>query len=55
MWTLRLQIRKVSGLDTLNGLYGHPSRSIEDSVAEGDMNCAGPSQEVSEEKNIVAW
>lgn len=31
-----------------------PSTSIEDSGAEGDMNFADPSLEVSEEKNTVS-
>lgn len=30
----------------------HPSRSIEDSGAEGDVNCGGLAQEVPEEKNF---
>jgi len=30
---------------------GPTSRSIEDSDAEGDLNCRGLAQEVSEEKN----
>ena len=34
-----------------HGLMGTTSRSIEDSSAEGDENCGGPAQEVSEEKS----
>jgi hypothetical protein len=33
-------------------LMGHPSRNMEDSGAEGDLNCGGLAQEVSEEKNF---
>jgi hypothetical protein len=28
---------------------------MEDSGAEGDLNCGGPGQQVSEEKNITVW
>ena len=28
---------------------------MEDSGAEGDLNCGGPGQQVSEEKNITMW
>ena len=31
---------------------GHPSRSVEDSSAEGCLNCADLAQDVSEKKNI---
>ena len=31
------------------------SRNMEDSGAEGDLNCGGPGQQVSEEKNITVW
>jgi hypothetical protein len=34
------------------GLMGHPRRNMGDSGAEGDLNCGGLAQEVSEEKNI---
>jgi len=36
------------------GLMGHPSSNIEDFVAKGNLNCAGLTQEVSEE-NISMW
>ena len=32
----------------------HTSRSTEDSGSEGDLNCGGLAQEVSEE-NIIIW
>lgn len=32
---------------------GHTSRSMEDSGAEGDLNCEGLAQKVSEEKTSV--
>ena len=35
------------------GLMGLTSWSMEDSSAEGDLNCGGPAQEVSEEKILV--
>ena len=34
-----------------HGLMGTTSWGIEDSSAEGDVNCGGPAQEVSEEKS----
>ena len=34
---------------------GHPSSSMEDSEAEGDLNSVGLAQEVSEEKNFSVW
>ena len=34
---------------------GHTSRSMKDSGAESDLNCRGPVQETSEEKNIIIW
>ena len=33
------------------GLVNHSSRKMEDIDAEGDLNCGGLAQEVSEEKN----
>ena len=33
-------------------LMGHPSRNMEDSGAENDLNCGGMAQEASEEKNF---
>jgi hypothetical protein len=33
-------------------LIGHPGMNIEDSAAEGDLNCGGLPQEVSEEKRF---
>ena len=33
-------------------LMGHSSRNREDSSAEGDLNCGGLAQEVSEEKDV---
>ena len=37
------------------GLMGHPSWSMADSGTEGDLNCGGLAQEVSEEKNFNMW
>jgi hypothetical protein len=34
------------------GLLDHTSRNMENSGAEGDLNCEGPAQGVSEEKSI---
>ena len=34
------------------GLIGHPNRNMEDIGVEGDLNCRGLAQEVSEEKNV---
>ena len=34
---------------------GYPSRSMEDFVAEGDLNLADLPQEVSVEKNFSMW
>ena len=34
------------------GLMGQSSRKMKDSGAEGDLNCGGLAQEVSEEKNF---
>lgn len=36
-------------------LQGHPSRSMEDSAAENDVDYDGWAQEVSEKKNISKW
>ena len=33
----------------------HPSRNMEDVIAEGDLNDGGLAQEVSEEKSFVCW
>jgi len=33
----------------------HPSRNMEDSGTEGDLNSGDPGQEVSEEKNLSMW
>jgi hypothetical protein len=37
------------------GLMGHPSRNIEDSGAEGDLNCRNLAQEILGEKHISMW
>ena len=37
------------------GLMDHPSRNMEDTGVEGDLNCRGLTQEVSEKKNISIW
>jgi hypothetical protein len=37
------------------GLMGHPSRTLEDFVAESDLNCVDMAQEVLVEKNISMW
>lgn len=34
---------------------GHPSRNMEDLVAESDLNCADLAQELSVEKTINMW
>ena len=34
------------------GLKGQPSRTMKDSDAEGDLNCGGLAQEVSEKRNL---
>ena len=39
----------------LQVLMGHPSRSLEDSGTEGELNCGVLAQEVSEEENISIW
>lgn len=39
----------------LNSLSGHPCRNMENSGTEGDLNCWGPAQEVSEEKDISKY
>ena len=46
--TLELWTRKVIGHFRQTSA-GHTSRSMEDSGAEGDLNCGGLAQEVSEE------
>ena len=33
----------------------HPSKNMEDFVADYDLNCADLTQEVSEEKNFSMW
>lgn len=43
-------------LNALNqGLLGHPSRCMEDSGTDSDVDCMGFAQEVSEKKNISSW
>ena len=37
------------------GLTGLSDRNMEDSDAEGDLNCGVPAQEISEEKNVSMW
>jgi hypothetical protein len=51
MWILELWIRKAVEWFKWS-LRGHPSRSHEDSGAEGNLNSGGLAQEVSEEKNF---
>jgi hypothetical protein len=53
MWILRLWIRKAMGCFN-QGLMDHNSRNMEDSGAEGDLNCGGLAQEDSE-KNFSMW
>ena len=36
-------------------LISHPSRNMEDSGSESDLNCECLYQEVSEEKNVNMW
>ena len=36
-------------------LMSQPSRNMEDSVVESDVNCADLTQEASEEKNFSMW
>jgi len=36
------------------GLMGHPNRNMENLNVEGDLNCEGQAQEVSE-KNASIW
>ena len=36
----------------MQGLIGYPSKNMEDSIAEGYLNCGSLFQEVSKEKNI---
>ena len=47
----------LQSLECFNlGLMGHPSRNMEDSGAEGHLNCVGPlAQELSVEKNFNMW
>ena len=47
MWTMGFWIRKAVECFKCC-LMGHPSRNMEDSGAEGDLNCEGLAQEVSE-------
>ena len=51
MWTLGLWVRKAMECFKY-GIMGHTSRSVEDGGVEDDLNCGGPAQEVSEEKNF---
>lgn len=44
MWTLESGVRRA-----VECLMGHIYRNMDDSHAEGDLNCRGPVQEVSEE------
>ena len=37
------------------GLIGCPSRTMQDFVAESDLNCADLAQEISVEKNFSMW
>ena len=37
------------------GSVSHPSRNMEDFVAEGDLNCGSLALEVSEEKDFNMW
>ena len=37
------------------GLNGLSYRNVKDSDAEGDLNCRGLPQDVSEEKNVSMW
>lgn len=51
---LRVWIRKVIR-HFKHGLMGHPSRSMEESVAESKMNCRCLAQGCSWHKNINMW
>ena len=51
MWIWGLWIWRVLKC-IKRGLVGNPSRNMKDIGAEGDLNCGGLAQEVSEEKNI---
>ena len=51
IWNLKLQISKAVECFKWSS-EGHTSRSMEDSGAEGDLNCGGLAQVVSEEKNV---
>jgi hypothetical protein len=37
------------------GLMGHPSRNMEDFIAESNLNCVDLAQEISKEKNFSMW
>ena len=50
--TLRLSIRKTVECFKW-GLMNHPSSNMGDSGAQGDLNCGGQGQEVSEKKMLV--
>lgn len=55
MWTT-LEVWTRNMVERFNqGLMGHPSRGMEDSIAEDNVDYAGPVQEVSEGKNISMW
>ena len=49
IWTLGVWVRKAVACFKL-GLMGHCSRRVEDSGAEGDLNCRALDQKVLEEK-----
>ena len=38
-----------------HGLTDHPRRSTENRDTEGDLNCEGLAQEVSDKKNFSMW
>ena len=37
------------------GLIVHPSKNIENSAAEGYLNCRNMTREFSKEKNVSVW
>lgn len=52
MWTLGIWIRKA--VEYFNwGLMSNPSRNMEDSDGEGDLNSENLAQEISEEKTNI--
>jgi hypothetical protein len=53
MWILEVWVWKVVECFKWS-LMGHPSRNMEDFVAENNLNCADQAQEISE-KNFRIW